>query len=292
MPGASVLAERLLGISRHRSLPHFARTNFARWFERHRKLGGAPSRGTVVLFPDTFTLYNEPQIGIAATRLLETLGYEVILPRRRVCCGRPMISKGLLDEAKRLGRAQLHALAQYAERGLPIIGLEPSCLLTFRDEYPDLLDDRRCEALRSQSMLLDEFLLRELKRGALQPGDFCRAPLPARPALLHGHCHQKALASTSATLSLLRAAGLEPRELDSGCCGMAGSFGYEREHYAISLKIGERVLLPAVRAAPAETVIVAMGTSCRQQIAHGAGRPAQHLAEVLWSRLAYPAPGR
>ncbi len=285
MPGAGLVAERLLGVSRHRPLPRFARTSFARWFERHRKLGGVAARGSVVLFPDTFTLYNEPRIGITATRLLERLGYEVILPERRVCCGRPMISKGLLDDARRLGRAQLQALAPYVDAGLSIVGLEPSCLLTFRDEYPDLLDEPRCEALRSQSMLLDEFLNGELRRGVLQADDLRGKSLLTRPALLHGHCHQKALASTSATLSLLRAAGLDAREVDSGCCGMAGSFGYEREHYDISLKIGERALLPAVRAAPGDAIIVAMGTSCRQQIGHGTGRTAYHLAEVLWSRM-------
>jgi FAD/FMN-containing dehydrogenase/Fe-S oxidoreductase len=242
---------------------------------------------TVVLFPDTFTLYNEPQIGRAATLLLEALGYTVILPQRLVCCGRPMISKGLLGAAKRAAQDQLAVLASCAARGLPIVGLEPSCLLTFRDEYLDLLDDPRAEALRAQSMLLDEFLYQELQRGAFSASVF-RSSATARPALVHGHCHQKALAATTPTLALLRAAGFAPREIDSGCCGMAGSFGYEREHYAISLDIGERALLPAVRAASADTTIVALGTSCRQQIAHGTGRTAFHIAEVLWEQIARP----
>ena len=283
-PGAGLAAEWLLGVSRRRPLPSFARMSFARWFAGHTRPARPAARGRVVLFPDTFTLYNEPRVGIAATQLLETLGYEVVLPRRRVCCGRPMISKGLLAEAARRGRAQLDALAPYVAARLPIIGLEPSCLLTFRDEYPDLLHDPRTTALAEQSVLLDEFLHRELQSGRLD-GARLQSQGPALPALLHGHCHQKALSSTAASLALLRASGLDAREVDSGCCGMAGSFGYEREHYDISLKMGERALLPAVRATPDEAVIVASGTSCRQQIAGATGRTARHVAEALWERV-------
>lgn len=230
--------------------------------------------------------YNDPEIGIAATQLLEALGYRVIVPTRPVCCGRPLISKGLLPAARRLARQQLEWLAPYAAHGLPIIGLEPSCLLTFRDEYGDLLDDGRTAALARQSVLLDEFLAGELRRGAIDAAVFGSPPAVPRPALVHGHCHQKALAATAPTLALLRAAGFAPREVDSGCCGMAGSFGYEREHDALARQIGERALLPAVRAADPTTTIVAMGTSCRQQILDGTGRRAQHPAEVLWSRIA------
>lgn len=326
-PGVGLLNERLLGISRRRPLPRFARQTFEAWFrereepriknqepgkngsseQTNKRTNAVPwipprleqwergkersdraeglGRRAVVLFPDTFTRYSEPQIGIAATRLLEALGYTVLIPQRLVCCGRPMLSKGLLKQAKAAARQQLEWLAPYAAHGLPIVGLEPSCLLTFRDEYLDLLDDPRCEQLRAQSRLLDEFLSRELERGAF-PADLLAAAEPRRPALVHGHCHQKALASTAPTLTLLGAAGFEPHEVDSGCCGMAGSFGYEREHYGISLDIGERALLPAVRAADDDTMIVAMGTSCRQQIGHGAGRRAQHIAEILWTRVA------
>jgi Fe-S oxidoreductase len=190
----------------------------------------------------------------------------------------------LLRQARHAARQQLEWLAPYAMHGLPIVGLEPSCLLTFRDEYLDLLDDPRYRALRDHSLLLDEFLSRELSRGAF-PAELLATPGSPRPALVHGHCHQKALAATTPTLALLRVAGFEPREIDSGCCGMAGSFGYEREHYQISLTIGERALLPAVRAASAETAIVAMGTSCRQQIAHASGKQARHIAELLWAGI-------
>jgi len=240
----------------------------------------------VILFPDTFTTYNDPQIGQAAVRVLEGAGYDVLLPRVPICCGRPMISKGLLDDAKALARQQLEWLAPYAEAGLSIIGLEPSCILTFRDEYPDLLDDPRAQVLARQSFLVDEFLARELREGRatlrFRADRYGEDAHPPRSYLLHGHCHQKALVGTSHALELLRLIpNAQAREVDSGCCGMAGSFGYEAEHYAISQAIGERALFPAVRALAPAAEVVAMGTSCRQQIADGTGRRARHLVEVL-----------
>jgi Fe-S oxidoreductase len=262
------------------------------------------------LFPDTFADYNEPHIAKAAVRVLEAAGYRVILPEKRVCCGRPLISKGLLDQMRPLALRQLDALAPYAEAGLPIVGLEPSCILTFRDELPDLVDDPRAAIVARQSFLFDEFLARELREGRaalrfaderrrtkdesslysddLAIEDSLHSSFIVRPSsfLLHGHCHQKAIVGTSHALELLRMIpGAEVREVDSGCCGMAGSFGYEAEHYAISQKIGERALFPAVRALDAQTEVVAMGTSCRHQIADGVGRRARHLAEVLADAL-------
>jgi FAD/FMN-containing dehydrogenase/Fe-S oxidoreductase len=315
-PGAAWLGERLLGISARRRLPEFAREPFHAWFESRRnqeprtenlevahgsRFSVLGSR-TVVLFPDTFTDYNEPGVGRAAVRVLEAAGYEVILPRRRVCCGRPLISKGLLGEAQALAREQLEWLAPYAEAGLPIVGLEPSCILTFRDELPDLVDDPRAQALARQTFLFDEFLAAEVRAGRAQlrfrAADEGRktkdesaadSSFVLRPSsfLLHGHCHQKALVGTAHALALLRMIpGADVREVDSGCCGMAGSFGYEAEHYDISMRMGERALLPAVRALPPEAEVVAMGTSCRHQIADGAGRRARHLAEVLADALA------
>jgi FAD/FMN-containing dehydrogenase/Fe-S oxidoreductase len=290
LPGAGIVAEALLGISRHRALPPFARQTFLAWFNQHHSQripdlhSPIPNSQSVLLFPDTWTIYNEPEIGIAAVRLLERLGYHVILPARSMCCGRPLLSKGLVRSAQRLLRQQLDWLAPYAAHGLPIIGLEPSCILTFRDELPDLIDDPRTQALASHSLLLDEFLDRELRRGAIDP-TMLNPQANTTPALLHGHCHQKALSSTAPTLAVLRAAGYDSREIDSGCCGMAGSFGYEAEHYTISQQIGERVLLPAVRAVPPATVIIADGTSCRHQLADFAGRAALHLAEALWTRM-------
>ncbi len=308
LPGVSRLNERLLGISRHRQLPHFARAPFDRWFRRRELGAGSWELGpdlptsnsqlptpTGILFPDTFTTYNDPAIGQAAVRVLEAAGYEVLLPQRPICCGRPMISKGLLAEAKALALQQLEWLAPYAQAGLPIIGLEPSCILTFRDEYPDLLDDPRAAVLAKQSFLIDEFLMQEAEAGRLEIlrsklASNSQLPTPnsqlPQQFLLHGHCHQKALIGTAHALALLRMIpGAEAREVDSGCCGMAGSFGYEAEHYAISQAIGERALFPAIRALAPATEVVAMGTSCRQQIADGTGRRARHLIEVLADAL-------
>ena len=276
---ALAFPQRLLGISHRRALPRFATQTLSQWMRRRTS---APVGGRrVLLFADTFAEFNDPHIGRAAVAVLEAMGYAVELPRRRICCGRPQISRGLLADARRLGRQQLDELAPYAAAGISIVGLEPSCLLTFRDEYLDLLGDRRAPAVASASLLFDEFVARELASGA--------AALALRPAiapfLIHGHCHQKALAGMSATAALLgRIPEATVREVDSGCCGMAGSFGYETEHHAISLKMAERSLLPAVRASP-EAIIVASGTSCRQQIADGSGRRAHHIAEILAMHL-------
>jgi Fe-S oxidoreductase len=274
--------EKVAGIDRRRPLPPFARQTFDAWWRQR-----VPSRNArqVVLFADTFLRYNYPEIGRAAVRLLERLGYEVIVPAV-TCCGRPMISKGLLGAATARARENLARLLPYAQAGVPIVGCEPSCLLTFRDEVPDLLPGDDARLVANRALLIDEFLHQHVQAHgwpATAPG----AGAPAsRRALLHGHCHQKAIVGTRAAAAVLRAAGFEVEEVDSGCCGMAGSFGFEREHYDISLAIGERRLLPAVRRLPAEHEVVAMGVSCRQQISHGAGRAAKHLVEVLAETLA------
>jgi Fe-S oxidoreductase len=223
--------------------------------------------------------YNAPEIGRAAVGLLEAAGYRVVLVDRK-CCGRPLISKGLLDQAREHAAFNVARLAPYASRGTAIVGLEPSCLLTLRDESVDLLRTDEARAVARQSFLLEEFLVRERSRGL-------RLAFKGngRPALLHGHCHQKALVGTAPTVDVLRWAGFEVSEVDSGCCGMAGSFGFEREHYDISVWLGNRRLAPAVKATGPDTEIVAPGISCRQQIAHLAGRRARHPAEVLWEAL-------
>jgi FAD/FMN-containing dehydrogenase/Fe-S oxidoreductase len=276
------LLERLAGIDRRRPLPGFAATPFDRWFARHRP-EGTGARGEVVLFHDTFNTYQTPGVAIAATRLLETLGYRVALADRN-CCGRPMISKGMLDEARGLAEDNVRRLGPAARRGAPIVGLEPSCLLTLRDEYPELVRTEDARRVAGQALLLDEFL-----RGELAAGHplFARARGGAgRRVLLHGHCHQKALAGTTPTVAVLKAAGYQVDEVDAGCCGMAGSFGFEVEHYELSLKIAERRLAPAVRAAGADVAVCAPGISCRQQVEHTTGRVAQHPAELLWDALA------
>ena len=246
------LLERVAGIDRRRPLPAFAAQSFDRWFGRRRPEGNG-ARGEVVLFHDTFNTYQTPGVAMAATRLLETLGYRVSLADRG-CCGRPMISKGMLDEARTLAAANIARLAGAARQGRPIIGLEPSCLLTLRDEYPELVRTEDARLVAKQSVLLEEFLQREWARGE-KP----KFAAHGRPALLHGHCHQKALVGTGPTVAVLKAAGYTVTEVDAGCCGMAGSFGFEAEHYDLSIKIAERRLAPAVRAAGADVAVCAPG---------------------------------
>jgi Fe-S oxidoreductase/FAD/FMN-containing dehydrogenase len=273
------LLERTVGIDRRRPLPALASETFTDWFRRrHGPKGDAP-RGEVVLFHDTFVTYNTPAIGQAAVHLLEAAGYRVVLVDRK-CCGRPMISKGMLEEAREHSRWNVQQLAPYARRGVPIVGLEPSCLLTLRDETVDLVRSDDARAVAKQTFLFEEFLARERGRGL----DLAFTA-NGRKALLHGHCHQKAMVGTAPTVAVLRWAGYDVTEVDSGCCGMAGSFGFEREHYDISVALGNRRLAPAVKAAPEDTVVVAPGISCRQQIEHLAGRRARHPAEVLWDSL-------
>jgi FAD/FMN-containing dehydrogenase/Fe-S oxidoreductase len=273
------LMEKVLGIDRRRPLPAFAPQTFTDWFAR-RPVPAAAPRGEVVLFHDTFVTHNTPEIGHAAVQLLEAAGYRVVLVDRK-CCGRPLISKGMLAEAREHAAWNVARLHPYAARGVAIVGLEPSCLLTLRDEYVDLLRTDEARAVAKQSALLEQFFLRERERGLtlpFKPG--------VREALLHGHCHQKAMVGTAPTVGVLTWAGYTVTEVDSGCCGMAGSFGFEREHYDISVALGNRRLAPTVKATPATTEVVAPGISCRQQIQHLAGRRAKHPAEVLWESLA------
>ncbi len=274
------LMEWFAGVDRRRPLPQFAHPTFEQWFRSH-KTDGDGSKGGIVLFHDTFNNFNTPNVGIAATSLLEKAGYRVLLVEKK-CCGRPMISKGMLREAKENATWNVAGLAVYAEKGVPIVGLEPSCLLTLRDEYPEFLRTNAAKQVAENSFLLDEFLVKQRDAGKLT----LKFAANGRKALLHGHCHQKALVGTVPTLAALRWAGFEVAEVDSGCCGMAGSFGFEKEHYDLSLAIGNRRLAPAVKAAGAEVEIVAPGISCRQQIEHLTGRKAKHPAEVLWEALA------
>jgi len=272
------LLEKMAGIDRRRPLPALASETFTDWFARHAAPPAA-ARGDVVLFHDTFLTYNVPEIGRAAVQLLEAAGYRVVLVDRK-CCGRPAISKGMLDEARELARWNVARLHPYAARGVGIVGLEPSCLLTARDEWVDLLRTDEARTVARQSLLIEEFLMRERARGLTLAfaGN-------GRKALLHGHCHQKAMVGTAPTVAALKWAGFDVTEVDSGCCGMAGSFGFEREHYEISTWLGNRRLAPAVKAASADTDVVAPGMSCRQQIDHLTGRRAKHPAEALWSAL-------
>jgi Fe-S oxidoreductase len=275
--------EKFLGITRQRSLPEFARQPFTRWFQGRQNGNLASSvkrdaREKVVLFNDTFNTYNYPQVAIAATEVLEAAGFEVVLPGHK-CCGRPMISKGLVDKARQAARDTVDHLAPFAEQGVPIVGLEPSCLLSVRDEYLYLLpDDPRVKTVAQQCYTFEEFVDRLVNEGRLE----LEFTGEARHVLLHGHCHQKSLVGTNPSQRMLMLPpGYTVTEVDSGCCGMAGAFGYEVEHYNISIAMAERRLLPAVRKQSEHTLIAAAGVSCRQQIKHGTGRQALHPAEIL-----------
>jgi Fe-S oxidoreductase len=305
------LAERWLGVAAARPLPRFQRDNLARWHARRPTVNGGPAvtggsavtgepavttepavvgepavaseQREMVFLGDSFTSFTEPAVARAAIELLEAAGWTVRL-ETGACCGRASLSKGLVDQAARRAR---HLAARTAGRG-PIVGVEPSCLLTLRDDYPALLPgDPRAQAVAAASTLAEELLLQAIADGRLTLG-----PVPGQRILFHGHCHQKAVTGTAATVALLRAIpGAEVTEVDAGCCGMAGSFGFEAEHYDLSLRIGELRLFPAVRAEPADTIITASGASCRQQIAHGTGRQARHPLEIVRSALAPQARG-
>ncbi len=266
--------KKTLAIHPERELPRFARQIFRSWFERRT----APRASTreVVLFPDTFNNFFEPQVAIAAVEVLERAGFRVIIPRAELCCGRPLYDQGMLDRAKARLTDVIDVLDPFVAVGIPIVGLEPSCILTFRDELPSLFpDDARAAALASNSFLLDEFLVREAPDFA--PPELCRR------TLVQGHCHQKAIAGIGDEVTLLsRAAGAQLEVLDAGCCGMAGAFGYDREHFEVSKAIGARVLIPAIEKTPPDAIIVADGFSCRSQIRHFCPtRRPLHLAEVL-----------
>ncbi|MGH7907009.1 MAG: (Fe-S)-binding protein, partial [Candidatus Binataceae bacterium] len=243
-------------------------------FKQHAPLN--PGGREVVLFADTFNNFFEPEVAIAAVRVLERTGFRVSVPDRDLCCGRPLYDQGLLDRARRRLTEVRGAFAPYLRRGTPIVGLEPSCLLTFRDEMPGLFpDDTDARELARRAMLLDEFLTTEEVNPAL--------PKPELKAILHGHCHQKSLAGLANETSLLRRIFAERLDvLDSGCCGMAGAFGYDAKHFEISRSIGERVLMPAIRQAAAGTFIIADGFACRSQIRQFCpGRQPLHLSQIL-----------
>jgi FAD/FMN-containing dehydrogenase/Fe-S oxidoreductase len=274
------LLEKAAGIDRRRTLPTFARDHLRRWFRRHRPDPRAGSRGSVILLDDCFTTYNTPEVGRAAVRVLETSGYRVELAGLP-CCGRPAISKGLLPLGRELARGNVARLVDAARAGTPVVGCEPSCLLTLVDEYRDFRLGPDADLVAVSCSLVDAFV-----------ADRERVPdLPLRPrpgkALLHGHCQQKALVGTAGSAEALRRIpGLDVTVLDSGCCGMAGSFGYERGHYEVSVALANRVLLPA--AVEPGATLVAPGFSCRSQVHGLAGIEARHPVELLAEALTLP----
>jgi len=290
---ARSLAERWLGVTAARPLPRFHRENLSRWF-RHCAAPPAPA-GDLVFLADSFTTFTEPSVGRAAITLLQLGGWNVRLEDAG-CCGRASLSKGLIDQARQMASGMVQRLGDEAGRGVPIVAAEPSCLLTLRDEYLAVLPaDPRAAAVAAATRLPEELLLAAMAEGRLAMAE--HSPVSGKRILFHGHCHQKALAGTAATVALLRSIpGADVVDVDAGCCGMAGSFGFEKEHYQLSMRIGELRLFPAIRAEPADVMIAATGVSCRQQIAHGTGRRAWHPLEIMQQALtglpASATPGR
>jgi len=289
LPFFREIAKLVAGIPLQRKIPAFAPETFTSWFRRtqREKAWGAPrladfarpGNRDVLLWPDTFNNYFSPHIARAAVEVLETAGFRVRIPRAHLCCGRPLYDFGMLDRAERLLLEILDTLEPEIEAGIPIVGLEPSCVAVFRDELTNLFPrDERAQALSRQTFLLSEFLEQKLKPSA-------ELPQLNRKALLHGHCHHKSIMKMTAEESVLRRLGIDFQSPSPGCCGMAGSFGFERDKYEVSQAIGELELLPAVRGAPFDWLIIADGFSCREQIAQGTDRHALHLAEVLQMAL-------
>jgi Fe-S oxidoreductase len=284
------LAERSLGFSAKRPLPRWRADTFA---HVAASLGLADGDETlaatkaVVLFVDTFNGHFETENALAAVRVLKAAGYAVHVARaddgQPLCCGRTYLAAGMPEQARLKATALLAALLPFAERGIGIVGLEPSCLFTLRDEMLVMGLGASAKRVAGQAMLFEEFIGREARAGRMA----LHLKAAERPMVVHGHCHQKAFGAMPAVLEALRLIpGARPSLIESSCCGMAGSFGYEAEHHAVSMQMAELSLLPAVRSAPAEAWIVADGTSCRQQIADGAGRAALHVARVLDAHLA------
>jgi Fe-S oxidoreductase len=280
LPGVSHAIKAVLGIAPQRTLPAFAARSFQKSREqgsgnREQGLGIREQGKTVLLWPDTWNNYYHPQTLTAANKVLQTAGFRVQVPKGHICCGRPLYDFGFLTEARAYLERVMETFAGEIDAGLPIVFLEPSCASVFHDELRNFFStEQRAQRLRDQSFLLSDFLLRHAP-------DYRPPDLSGRSILLHGHCHHKSLMKMSSEVEILRRTGAEVTLLDSGCCGMAGPFGFEKEKFAVSQALAERVLLPAVRASSADTLLVSDGFSCREQIAQNSVRRALHFAEVL-----------
>jgi Fe-S oxidoreductase len=281
-PGFRQLLQSVLHLAPQRKMPQLARSTFQSWARKKRvpAVGGptgpttASGKTNVILWADTFNNYFHPETIRAALEVLQSAGFNVAVPQIHLCCGRPLYDFGFLDRAKQYLERILSVMSPQINAGVPLVVLEPSCASVFRDELRNLFPvDARATKLRSQTFLLSEFLERHA------PGYM--PPKLSANVLLHGHCHHKSLMGLGAEESLLRKMGADLQSIDSGCCGMAGPFGFEKEKYDVSQAVGERVLLPAVRNSPENALIVSDGFSCREQILQSTGRRAIHLAEVL-----------
>lgn len=286
-PAFALAVKKFARFHPKRSMPTLSPVTLAKWHQRHaNKAAPAYPNGRVYLFCDEFTNYNDADVGAAAIELLNRLGYEVVIPRH-VDSGRAHFSKGLVREAKQFAVRNVELLKDVVTAGTPLIGLEPSAILGFRDEYPDLVPadlKPAAKALAKNALLIDEFIAREVDAGRIKRESFTTR---AQTIKLHGHCHQKALSSLVPSVKMLELpANYKVQLIPSGCCGMAGSFGYEEEHFEISQQIGELVLFPTIRKTPEDVIIAAPGTSCRHQIKDGTGRKALHPVVVLRNALA------
>jgi Fe-S oxidoreductase len=273
--------KKFSGFAVERSMPTMYKMTLRKWLSPRPLKGGK----RVYLFCDEFTNYNDTEIGIKAILLLEKLGYEVVIPKHEES-GRAWLSKGLLRDAKKIAQKNVRMLSKVISEDAPLIGIEPSAILTFRDEYVDLVDDDQLEEARNLSSnvyMVDEFLTKEIAKGHITKEQFTSEKKLVK---LHGHCQQKAWNALAASVNILSLPeNYTVETIPSGCCGMAGSFGYEKEHYDISMQIGELVLLPTVRDLPGDVIIAAPGTSCRHQIKDGANRKAKHPVEILYEAL-------
>lgn len=279
------LIKRVSGFAVKRSMPTLSATTLRSWYSKHQKEITQKGKRKVYLFCDEFTNYNDAHIGITAVLLLEKLGYEVVIPQHEES-GRTWLSKGLLRDAQKIINRNITALRGLISENTPLIGIEPSAILTFRDEYPDLASDENLDAAKQMAkhvFLIDEFIANEITKGHITSELFTKEK---RLVKLHGHCQQKAISSMAASVKMLSLPeGYKVETIPSGCCGMAGSFGFEKEHYELSMQIAELVLLPTVRKQDADTLIAAPGTSCRHQIKDGADRKALHTIEILYQAL-------
>ena len=272
--------EKTIGIDKRRHLPNFAPQTFQQWFRsRDGKTIPETPKGLVVLFPDTTTNYNHPELGIATVNIIEKLGYEVILPDSR-CCGRPMLSNGMMSHAKSNVDFNISSIYPYIEMGAKLVGIEPSCVLGFISDFTDLASDpEKAKEISKNTMLIEDFFLYAIKKE--EQFQFSNPPQGQKVAF-HGHCHQKALVGTTSAMEVLKTIpGVESMEIKSGCCGMAGSFGFYKDHFDISMQIGEDTLFPAIRKENEDVIIVSEGVSCRQQIQQGTKRETKHLVELL-----------
>lgn len=284
-PVFSNVLKMFSGFAQKRSMPTLYKTTLKKWYHKHRRSVQNGNKRRVYLFCDEFTNYNDTEIGIKTVLLLEKLGYEVIIPEHGESA-RTWLSKGLVRDARKIINSNIELLIPLISEDTPLIGIEPSAILTFRDEYPDLASEQNLDSafyIKKHTYLVDEFIAREIDAGRITRDKFTTA---SKTIVLHGHCQQKALTGVSASVKMLSLPeNFKVRTIPSGCCGMAGSFGFEKEHYDVSMQIGELVLFPTIRKQNANTLIAAPGTSCRHQIKDGTGAKALHTIEIMYDAL-------